>query len=111
MCVVRFIASGFSPSCIELQPFLNRSGEAGKKPDKAPYGLLSEPVRSEYMKKHMLGLKSMLFYLVLLSSSQICYHASVNLGTETYCRDETDPVKQTGGPDFVTDPWMCQSYL
>ena len=22
-------------------------------------------------------------------------------GTETYCRDETDPIEQTGDPDFV----------
>ena len=28
---------------------------------------------------------------------------SVKLATETYCRDETDPIKQTGSPDFLTE--------
>ena len=31
---------------------------------------------------------------------------SVELATETYCRDETDSIKQTGGPDFVTESWI-----
>ena len=42
---------------------------------------------------------------VLLTCSQICYAFS-QLATETHCRDETDPIKQTGGPDFVAESWI-----
>ena len=36
---------------------------------------------------------------------------SVKLAKETYCRDETDPIKQTGGPDFETESWISFIYL
>ena len=30
--------------------------------------------------------------------------------TETYCRDETDPIKHSRGLDFVTECWFCVIY-
>ena len=30
--------------------------------------------------------------------------------TETYCRDETDPIKHSRDLDFVTECWFCVIY-
>ena len=30
---------------------------------------------------------------------------------EKYCHDETDPIEQAKGPDFVTESWIVFRYL
>ena len=32
-------------------------------------------------------------------------------GTETYCRNETDPIELSGGSDFVSDYWNWQNVI
>ena len=42
----------------------------------------------------------------VLTGRQIFYPFGL-MKKDAYCADETDLIKQTGGPDFVTESWVC----